>query len=107
MIRISYVLIAGTEKNNIKAVVTPMSENNNEEFEEICYMCRRPESVAGKMIHIQENICICNDCMQKTFDTMNSGRFNMGDMFAKDSMPNISMVNLSDLMGGIPQSQKV
>ena len=107
MIRISYVLIAGPEKNNIKAVVTPMSENNNEEFEEICYMCRRPESVAGKMIHIQENICICNDCMQKTFDTMNSGRFNMGDMFAKDSMPNISMVNLSDLMGGIPQSQKV
>ena len=107
MTRISYVLIAGTEKNNIKAVVTPMSENNNEEFEEICYMCRRPESVAGKMIHIQENICICNDCMQKTFDTMNSGRFNMGDMFAKDSMPNISMVNLSDLMGGIPQSQKV
>ena len=107
MIRISYVLIAGTEKNNIKAVVTPMSENNNEEFEEICYMCRRPESVAGKMIHIQENICICNDCMQKTFDTMNSGKFNMGDMFAKDSMPNISMVNLSDLMGGIPQSQKV
>ena len=107
MIRISYVLIAGTEKNNIKAVVTPMSENNNEKFEEICYMCRRPESVAGKMIHIQENICICNDCMQKTFDTMNSGRFNMGDMFAKDSMPNISMVNLSDLMGGIPQSQKV
>ena len=107
MIQISYVLIAGTEKNNIKAVVTPMSENNNEEFEEICYMCRRPESVAGKMIHIQENICICNDCMQKTFDTMNSGRFNMGDMFAKDSMPNISMVNLSDLMGGIPQSQKV
>ena len=84
-----------------------MSENHNEEYEDICYMCRRPESVAGQMIHIQENICICQDCMQKTFDTMNSGKFNMGDMFSKGSMPNISMINLSDLMGGIPQSQKV
>ena len=84
-----------------------MSENHNEEYEDICYMCRRPESVAGQMIHIQENICICQDCMQKTFDTMNSGKFNMGDMFSKGSMPNISMINLSDLMGGVPQSQKV
>lgn len=84
-----------------------MSENHKEEYEDICYMCRRPESVAGQMIHIQENICICQDCMQKTFDTMNSGKFNMGDMFSKGSMPNISMINLSDLMGGIPQSQKV
>ena len=84
-----------------------MSENHNKEYEDICYMCRRPESVAGQMIHIQENICICQDCMQKTFDTMNSGKFNMGDMFSKGSMPNISMINLSDLMGGIPQSQKV
>ena len=84
-----------------------MSENHNEEYEDICYMCRRPESVAGQMIHIQENICICQDCMQKTFDTMNSGKFNMGDMFSKGSMPNIRMINLSDLMGGIPQSQKV
>lgn len=84
-----------------------MSENHNEEYEDICYMCRRPESVAGQMIHIQENICICQDCMQKTFDTMNSGKFNIGDMFSKGSMPNISMINLSDLMGGIPQSQKV
>ena len=31
-----------------------------------------PESKAGKMIHIPNNICICNDCMQKTFDSMNN-----------------------------------
>ena len=84
-----------------------MSENHNEEYEDICYMCRRPESVASQKIQIHENICICQDCMQKTFDTMNSGKFNMGDMFSKGSMPNISMINLSDLMGGVPQSQKV
>ena len=79
------------------------------EYEDVCYICRRPESVAGKMIHIQDNICICNDCMQKTFDTMNTGGFNMGDIRNRNNgkMPNISMINLADFQGGIPQSQKI
>lgn len=83
--------------------------NKNNEYEDICYICRRPESVAGKMIHIQQGICICNDCMQKTFDTMNTGGFNMGDIMNMNmgKMPNISMINLADLQGGIPQSQKI
>ena len=79
------------------------------EYEDICYICRRPESVAGKMIHIQDSICICNDCMQKTFDTMNTGGFNMGDIMNMNNgkMPNISMINLADFQGGSPQSQKI
>ena len=83
--------------------------NKTNEYEDICYICRRPESVAGKMIHIQQGICICNDCMQKTFDTMNTGGFNMGDIMNMNMgmMPNISMINLSDLQGGIRQSQKI
>ena len=89
----------------------PETEEKHNEYEDICYMCRRPESVAGKMIHIQPNICICNDCMQKTFDTMNNGGFNMNDIMNMNidmgKMPNISMINLSDLQGGIPQSQKL
>ena len=86
--------------------------NKNNEYEDICYICRRPESVAGKMIHIQQGICICNDCMQKTFDTMNSSGLNMGglnmnDLMNMGKMPNISMINLADLQGAIPQSQKI
>ena len=83
--------------------------NKTNEYEDICYICRRPESVAGKMIHIQQGICIGNDCMQKTFDTMNTGGFNMGDIMNMNmgKMPNISMINLADLQGGIPQSQKI
>ena len=49
------------------------SNNSNvdkNKFEEICYLCRRPESKAGKMMHVPGNITICSDCMQKTFDTM-------------------------------------
>ena len=89
------------------------NDNKANDYEDVCYICRRPESVAGKMIHIQPNLCICNDCMQKTFDSMSNGNFgnfgNLGNISNMDfgNMPNISMINLSDLTGGIPNSQKL
>lgn len=49
------------------------NQKDHEDYEEICYLCRRPESVAGKMVHIPNNISICSDCMQRTFDTINKG----------------------------------
>ena len=91
-----------------------IDDGNDNEYEDICYMCKRPESVAGKMIKIQGGICICNDCMQKTFDTMNNsnifGNMDMGNipnMPNLGGMPNISMINLSDLKGFFPESQKI
>ena len=51
------------EKNDLK---------KNQDYEDVCYICHRTESRAGKMIHIPNNICICSDCMQKTFDSMNN-----------------------------------
>ena len=39
---------------------------DEKEFEDICYICRRPESKAGRMFHLPNNICICDDCMHKT-----------------------------------------
>ena len=85
------------------------TEQDTKEYEDICYICRRPESIAGKMIHIQDAICICNDCMQKTFDSMSNGGFPMGNMMNMDfgKMPNISMINLADLQGGISERQKI
>jgi ATP-dependent Clp protease ATP-binding subunit ClpX len=86
--------------------------DNSNEYEEVCYICRRPESVTGRLLKIQNSICICSDCMQKTFDSMNSLGFNgqsMNDMlnvgFGK--MPNVSMINLADLQTGVPESQKI
>ena len=46
-------------------------KDDKHKFDEICYLCRRPESKAGKMMHVPGNITICSECMQKTFDTMN------------------------------------
>lgn len=31
-------------------------------------MCRRPDTSAGKMIHMPGNLCVCGDCMQKMMD---------------------------------------
>lgn len=98
------------ELENIDTVEETTKETTDEkkdEYEEICYICRRPESVAGKMIKIPNNICICKDCMQRTFDSMNNSGFPMGDFMPNGQMPNISMINLSDLQGFMPQSQKI
>ena len=68
-------------------------------------------------MRIPNNICICKDCMQKTFDSMSSAGFPMGDMTPvfggannrpnTGGMPNISMINLSDLAGMMPGAQRV
>lgn len=85
--------------------VSRENEQKNEDYEEVCFLCRRPESIAGKMIELPNNIHICTDCMQKSFDTMNNGNINYMDLM--NNMPNISMIDLSSLQGQIPQNQKV
>lgn len=46
------------------------SEDKKKEYEDVCFICRRPESKAGKMFHLPNNICICDDCMHKTMDAV-------------------------------------
>ena len=46
-------------------------EEDDEEYEEVCMMCHRPESKAGRMVHMPGNVCICDDCMHRTMDMVN------------------------------------
>ena len=82
-------------------------DDNKYEPEKFCTLCRRSEKQAGKMIDLPNNIHICSDCMQKSFDSMNqqmsSSNFNYNDLF---NMPNISMIDLSSLQN-LTQHQKV
>jgi ATP-dependent Clp protease ATP-binding subunit ClpX len=99
-----------SDKTADKSDVQKPKEEN--EYEDICYMCRRPEHIAGRMIKLSGDIGICQDCMQKTFDSMNHNGFSMDDMMNMNmgKMPNISMINLSDLQGMqgfLPNSQKL
>ena len=58
------------------------TNDNDNDYEDVCYICRRPESAVGKMIHIPGNVSICLSCLQKTFDTM--GAFPMTPGFMGD-----------------------
>lgn len=80
-----------------------VDSSNKDEYEEVCYICRRPESKVGKMIKIPNNISICSDCMQKTFDTINTS----GSPYADFMNFNPSMMNFSNLQNEIPKSQKL
>ncbi|MDC7291355.1 ATP-dependent Clp protease ATP-binding subunit ClpX [Blautia schinkii] len=83
-------------------------KEDNDEYERFCFLCRRPESQAGKMIELPNNIHICTECMQKSFDTMNQhmsdGKINYSDLF---NMPNVSMIDLSNLQNTTPQPKKI
>ncbi len=87
-------------------------DDKKDEREEVCYMCRRPESQAGKMIHLPGNLSVCSDCMQKTFDSIKNlpfGGDNTGGNLDLSNIPQVSFMNLKDLMGsfGVPESQKL
>ena len=83
------------------------NQQDDSEYEKFCFLCHRPESQAGKMIELPNNIHICNDCMQKSFDTMtqqmNNG-LNLNDLL---NMPNVSMINLGSLQDAIPHPKKI
>ena len=95
-------------------------EQKESEYEDVCFICRRPESKAGKMFKLPNNISVCNDCMHKTMDTVSQfdyqGMLNnpafMDDLnknLSGKGYPNIRFVNIADLQGegGIPNKQKI
>lgn len=56
------------------------NESNGDEYEKICFVCRRSESKAGKMVTMPPGVDICADCMQKAFDTINQSGFDMSSL---------------------------
>ena len=92
-------------ENNIKD--TELQETNDkkeDEYEKFCFMCRRPESIAGKMIELPNHIHVCSDCMQKSFDAMNNGQIDYSKLM---NIPGIQVMNVEDLESMIPKQQKV
>lgn len=76
------------------------TEDKQDWQEDICYICRRPESKAGKMMKLPTGIAICSECMQKTFDAMNNVPFPMGGMDFSGFSPFM-------FAGELPKSQKL
>ena len=98
-------------------VLDQSSDNNKDhstehkQYEDICYICRRPESKAGKMIHLpmNSNICICSDCMQKSLDAMNNSNFNYTDMMNQINFQDLFNMPVMNQMteDPVPKSQKI
>ena len=100
-------------------------DSEDDDFENVCFICRRPESKTGKQFKMPNNICVCNDCMHKTMDAVSQfdyqgmlndpnlmngfNNIDFGDMDLKGGFPNIRFVNINDLKGegGIPNKQKL
>lgn len=118
--------VQDTEKESCAGTVEETEDEEEEEdspYEDVCFVCRRPESVTGKQFKLPNNICVCNDCMHKTMDavsqfdyqgmldpSMLAQSMNQSDLSdLSKKFPNISFVNLADLQGdgGIPNKQKL
>lgn len=81
-------------------------ENHHKEdaYEKICSVCRRPESVAGKMIDLPGGFSVCSDCMQRSFDAMKNGQIDYSQLL---NMPGVHFMNMADLEQAIPKQQKI
>ena len=59
------------------------------------------------MIELPNNIHVCTDCMQKSFNSMNQqfneGKFNYSDLL---NMPNVSMIDLGSFQNPVQQPKK-
>ncbi|MDO5132912.1 MAG: ATP-dependent Clp protease ATP-binding subunit ClpX [Eubacteriales bacterium] len=74
------------------------NDRNHTHETEYCVMCRRPDTTAGKMIHMPGNLCVCGDCMQKMMDF--AGNMDLSGMTNNPWMGQ----NLFQLFGTPPQS---
>lgn len=89
------------ELNNMQ----PSTEKDDDQYEKVCFLCRRPESKAGKMIELPNQICVCADCMQKSFDTINNSDIDYSQFMG--NMPNMSVIDLSSMQQQVPKNQRL
>ena len=98
------------EKTDNKDHIEKTEEKSpdTQEYEKVCYICRRPESKAGSMITMPGNICLCHDCMQKAFDSIMGKGMDMSkidwskmDLSQIPGMPymNMNFANPSEMEG--------
>lgn len=72
--------------------------DQEDEYENVCFVCRRPESKTGKQFKLPNNICVCNDCMHKTMDAVS--QFDYQGMLG----PNLNMMNPSVFQMNVPNA---
>ena len=56
------------------------------------------------MIDLPNNISVCSDCMQKSFDAMTNGQIDYSKLM---NIPGVQIFNMSDLENAVPKQQKI
>ena len=88
-------------------------EHKEDEYEQICFVCRRPESKAGRMYRLPNNICVCEDCMHRTMDAVSqfdyNGLLNNPELLNQLNKQGNPFFNIfgGDGAAGIPNSQRI
>ena len=94
----------GREEEKKEVTTSDHSKKDDDGYERICFICHRPESVTGKMVELPNNIAVCPDCMQRSFDMMNNSSMDLSSMM---NIPGVHFMNLSDLENMQPKAQKI
>ena len=97
------------DKNNVEKVGEGQVEDSKkqeDEYEKICFVCRRPETATGKMIDLPNGISICSDCMQKSFDAMMNGQVDYSQLMNMN-IPGVQIFNMADMEQNVPKKQKI
>nr|WP_302327670.1 ATP-dependent Clp protease ATP-binding subunit ClpX [Enterocloster lavalensis] len=81
---------------------------DDDQYEKVCYICRRPESKAGTMISMPGGMNLCHDCMQKAFDTVTKSGMDLSKLPGMPYMNmNLNEMNLNQPSMEIPKKQKI
>ncbi|MFI3208358.1 MAG: ATP-dependent Clp protease ATP-binding subunit ClpX [Eubacteriales bacterium] len=79
-------------------------DDSDEGYEQFCTICHRPESVTGPLVKLPNNMNVCSDCMQKSYDMMTNSNFDINKLM---NMPGVQFLNLSDLDNMAPKQKKI
>lgn len=60
--------------------MTNTRNTDGDDFEKVCFVCKRTESKTGKIIKMPGNIEICPDCMQKAMNQMGNANIDFDKM---------------------------
>lgn len=80
----------------------PDNNNNDNEYEVYCQMCRRSKSQVSDMFKLFDGMYICSDCMHKTMDTMGQFGFSPINPFNMNGAgTNTGSINSGTPLGSI------
>jgi ATP-dependent Clp protease ATP-binding subunit ClpX len=81
-------------------------EDKEKEYEELCYLCHRPESEVGELVHMPGGLSVCQECMQNAFDSFQNSGMQISDLMKMtEKMPPVTFFKL-DGMDGMDDPRK-